>query len=287
MQLPACLMVTGKGGVGKTTVAAALGRRLAAAGRHTLLLEFDPRESLHEALGVDPSGGATVTAAENLDLCHISPHEVVESWLLERSGGGMLARRVLNAPIFRHVVEAAPGLKELTVLRKVLQSARPKGSYDTVILDAPASGHGLSWLDAPGRLAETLEDGPIREEGESIGRALSDPKRFGVWLVTAPSSMATRESIEFSNELRKRTGRGPAQLVINELMPEPPAEAPGVPASFQRWRLERAAEVRGFIELLSGLTEGRNLLLPDLEMGRGTALTEAVTRELAALDSLS
>ena len=287
MQIPACLMVTGKGGVGKTTIAAALGRRLAAAGRHTLLLEFDPRESLHEALGVEPSGGAVVRAAENLDLCHISPQEVVESWLLERSGGGLLAKRVIGTPIFKHVVEAAPGLKELTVLRKVLQSAQPEGKYDTVILDAPASGHGLSWLDAPGRLAETLDDGPIREEVQSIGRVLTDPERFGVWLVTAPSSMATRESIEFSDELRQRTGRGPAQLVINELMPEPPAEAPDVPPAFQRWRLERAAEVRGFIEQLSGVADGQSLLLPDLEMGRGIALTEAVQKELSALEATS
>ena len=125
------IVVTGKGGVGKTTLTAAIGRLLAAAGRKTLLLEIDPRESLQ-------------------------PHAVIESLVREKVPLAPLANRIIGSQVFQQSVAGAPGLKEMAVLGYALRTVlgEYRHSADVVVLDAPATGHGVSMLTAPLHLAE-------------------------------------------------------------------------------------------------------------------------------------
>ena len=106
------VVVTGKGGVGKTTVSAVLGRLLASCGRRALLLEVDPRENLHHMLGVPPSGGEIVVAGPRLRLQNVRPIRVVEELVRERLKIELLVKRVLRSPVFQHFVEAGPGFKD-------------------------------------------------------------------------------------------------------------------------------------------------------------------------------
>src|SRR5579863_1247953 len=148
------LVVTGKGGVGKTAVAASLGRLLADAGRRVLVLEVDPRENVHQMLGVAPSGGAIVPAGPRLWAQNLKPEEVLDAIVRERLRVEFLVRRVLGSPVYTQFSAGAPGLKELGILGHVLRLLRGAAGpgapqLDTVVLDAPATGHGIRLLTAP------------------------------------------------------------------------------------------------------------------------------------------
>jgi len=157
------IVVTGKGGVGKSAIASVLGHSLARRGRRTLLLEVDPRENLHQMLGVAPSGGEILPVAENLYLQNLKPQDVVD-WVVEKQVRiKMLVRRVLKSPIYHRFVEGAPGLTEIAILGHALRLARGDLRHapdlDTVVLDAPATGHGVYLLTAPKLFADAIMEG--------------------------------------------------------------------------------------------------------------------------------
>ncbi len=141
------VVVTGKGGVGKTVVSATLGRSLAAAGRRTLVVEVDPRENVHQMLGVPPSGGAIVQAESRLWVQNLKPRQVLDEIVRERLKLEMVARRVLDSPIYNHFAAGAPGPQGARDAGPCpAPAARPgragSAGLDTVVLDAPATGHG-------------------------------------------------------------------------------------------------------------------------------------------------
>src|ERR1700680_1719383 len=118
------VVVTGKGGVGKTALACALGSSLAAAGKRTLVLEVDPRDNVHQMFGIPPSGGQVVPAAPRLWAQNLKPSEVLDAIVRERLRMRVLARRVLASPIYEHFSAGAPGLKELAILGHALRLVR-------------------------------------------------------------------------------------------------------------------------------------------------------------------
>ena len=158
------LVVTGKGGVGKSTVTAALGAHLANRGRKVLLIEVDPRENLHQLLDTPPSGGEIVEAASNLWLQHLDPRELLDDLVREKLKVGALVRKVLSSPVHLHFTEGAPGLKQTAVFGRALRMVEGHGPKqlrrpDVVILDAPASGHGIAWMAAPQLVSEVISSG--------------------------------------------------------------------------------------------------------------------------------
>ena len=148
------IVVTGKGGVGKSTVSAALGALLANRGRNVLLLEVDPRENLHQLLETPPSGGEIVEAAPRLYVQHLQPRRLLDDLVREKLKVGALVRKVLSSPVHMHFTEGAPGLKETAVFGRAMRLIEGHGPRllrkpDVVVLDAPASGHGVAWMAAP------------------------------------------------------------------------------------------------------------------------------------------
>lgn len=223
------IVVTGKGGVGKTTLAAAIGRLLAARGRQTLLLEVDPRESLHQLLGTEPSGGHVVKAGARLSAQNLQPRHVVEGLVREKVRIGVLARKIIANPVFQHFADGAPGLKEMAVLgyalRTVQKKHRPRA--DVVVLDAPATGHGASMLAAPLLLADAVAGGQLGDMAKELAGFIADPARCGVVLATLAEEMPVQEAIELIELLRLRMGRPPELVVANALYPPFPEAAAG------------------------------------------------------------
>jgi len=225
------VVVTGKGGVGKSVVTAALGRLLSARGRRVLLIEADPRENLHQLLDVSPSGGETVQVGPRLALQHLQPRAILDDLVLEKLKLGILARRVLSSPVHQHFADGAPGLKEAAVFGRILRlldghGLRGTRRPDVVVLDAPATGHGVSWMAAPQLVADVVASGPVGHLAKEIARFIEDRSRCGMVVVTSAEEMPVQEAIELVESLERRLSRRPELVVVNALYP-PVADGSG------------------------------------------------------------
>lgn len=225
--------MTGKGGVGKTTVAAALARALAGRGRRTLLLEADRRESAHELLEASPSGGEIVAVDGDLWLQCLDPERALDRLVAERLGGGLVARRVLASPIYRSFAAGAPGVGPLALLGHALELVSgevPRApTVDCVVLDAPASGHAVGALRAPRLVREAVGAGPVAELAGRVESWLADPRKVAVLVVALAEEMPVTESLELAAALHQETARQPDLLVVNALFPPPERPVPGPP----------------------------------------------------------
>lgn len=284
------IVVTGKGGVGKTSVAALLGSALAAAGRRTLVAEVDPRENLHRMLGVPPSGGEILRAGGKLWVQNLSPQRVIDDLVREQLKFDLISRRVLESPIYQHFTAGAPGLKEMAVLGHALRVLRGEAgqgapAIDTVILDAPATGHGVALLAAPLLVSEAVRSGPIHRMSGEVAALIADPARTGIVAVTLAEEMPVQEVLELAETLRSRVGREPELLVANGLFPPIPAgehEAdPAADPAGHLWRHRRASQERELARLAE-LWPGGRIDLPQLPLAGGPELVAALRRAAEA-----
>lgn len=279
------LVVTGKGGAGKTTLAAVLGRLLAGRGKRVLLLEVEPRESLHQALGTEPSGGGLVAAAPGLWLQNLQPAAVIEELVQSKVPVAYLARKITDSPAFHQFVEGAPGLKETALLGhayRVLKGGR-RPEIDLVVVDAPATGHGMTMLAAPGLLAQAAEGGQLGDMAAELAAYLADASRCGVVLASLAEEMPVQETLELLALLRTRLLLRPDLVVVNGLYPDPGERAGGDPWTDllrARRRLNEAELAR-----LAAAWDGPLLELPLLPMERGPSLVEALAAVFQGADA--
>ncbi len=275
------IVVTGKGGVGKSAVAAALGR-LAAEGRSVLVLEVDPRENVHQLFGAPPSAGDYVGLGPRLYLQNLKPGQVLDQLVVEKLRLARLARRVLESPIYRHFAESAPGLEEMAVLGhalRVLRGLAPKAPpVDLVVLDAPATGHGVSLLAAPLLVAEVIQHGPIGRMTREVADLIGDPGRSGVVVVTLAEEMPATEALELRATLEERLERRPDLLIVNGLYP-PVGRAKGAGAAFELWQRRRRLNEEELARLGRHWPEPR-VEVPLLALERGPELVAALSESL-------
>jgi anion-transporting ArsA/GET3 family ATPase len=283
------LVVTGKGGVGKTIIAGALGRAMADLGRHVLLLEVDPRENLHQAFDVPPSGGEVVRVTPHLSLQNLQPHHVIAALVRQHLHVAVLSRRVIDSPVFQHFVEGAPGLKELAILSHAERVTRVRGrrraaGVDLVVLDAPASGHGLTLLRAPRLVSEVIARGPIGDEARQLAALVAEPEQTGVVVVTLAEEVPVQETMELNAALEAQVGRSANLLVVNALYPPFPdtAIAPGDDGLLMHlWQTRRRVNEEELARL-GAWWPGPRLDLPMLPADRGPALLAALTERVRA-----
>ncbi|MES1242765.1 MAG: ArsA family ATPase [Acidobacteriota bacterium] len=275
------IVVTGKGGVGKTTVAALLGRALSQAGRRTLVVEVDPRENVHQMFGVPPSGGAIETAGSRLWVQNLKPRQVLDEIVRERLKLELITRRVLDSPIYQHFAAGAPGLKEIAILGHAWRLLNGLGGpaapqLDTVVLDAPATGHGVSLLASPLLVTDVIRRGPFAEMAGDLASFVSDAERCGIVVVTQAEEMPVQEAIELRQALREKVRRDPELLVVNGLYP--PAPPPGLEDDDELvslWRRRRKLNEEEMARVSAGW-EGPRADLPLLALERGPALIRAL-----------
>ena len=216
-------MVTGKGGVGKTTVAAALGLVAAGRGMRTIIAEVARRDDVSRALGGE--GIQEEELAPGLHHLSIDPERAMELYLTDQLPAA-LAELLSSSRTFTYLAAATPGMRELLTVGKVWELAQddrraPGGEpYDLVVLDAPATGHGVAILTAPRTFARTARVGRIARQGQTIDAMVSDPARTGVVVVARPEEMPVTETLSLQDALRDEVGLEVGLVVANGVLPQ-------------------------------------------------------------------
>lgn len=268
------VLVTGKGGVGKTTVAAGLAETAARRDGEAILIEFGDAESGRRVLGAS----SKVT------------HEVVEPKdALERAVGRLLGSKML-AKIFignfavRRMLRAAPALRELAMLDAVGQIA-DKAHGRRVVVDMPATGHGLAWLRLPVQMRDLFGSGGLYELSERLVHRLVAPRSCSVVVVTLPERMVLQETLELCGALEHEVGMPPARLVVNRFPSALPPGALEQARALSRGDEERAEAARRLVEVLEARESARMEAIATLQSAPNLGLElKPLLMPLASVD---
>jgi anion-transporting ArsA/GET3 family ATPase len=220
------VFVTGKGGVGKTTVAAALGLKAAQSGKRTIVCEVAEQERLASLFGQGGGEHAERELAPGLFGISIDPEQAKEEWLRYQLRSGTLAGLLGGSRLFQYLTAAAPGLDQLVTVGKIwelaqLQRKAAKAApYDLVIVDAPATGHGLAMLRAPKTFSDVARVGPIHRQAGIIHRFLRNRSSTGLVAVALPEEMPVNETLELGERLGEEMGMAIDRIVVNGVYPE-------------------------------------------------------------------
>jgi anion-transporting ArsA/GET3 family ATPase len=207
------ILVTGKGGVGKTTLAAALGLAAARRGKRVVVCEVAEQHRLSGVFGHE------AVHHESVD-----PERAKQEWLRYQLKSRTLAGVLGGSRLFQYLTAAAPGLTELVTMGKVwdlaqLEPRTAEQKYDLAIVDAPATGHGLAMLQAPSTYAGIAGVGPVGRHAERIDSFVRDASKTGVLTVALPEEMPVNETVEFERALRRELDMAIDAIVVNAVHP--------------------------------------------------------------------
>ncbi|HEX3736479.1 MAG TPA: ArsA family ATPase [Solirubrobacterales bacterium] len=235
------MIVTGKGGVGKTTVSVALGMRAAAEGKRTIVCEVAAQENASRMFEHTTVGFHEVELEENLWSISIDPDESMREYVLLQLKVRAMRDMLFRSRIFNYLAAATPGLKELVTIGKIWELAQldrkvKKGrKYDLVIVDAPATGHGIGFLETPRTFAAIARVGPIHSQAQRLDAFITDQEQTGTAIVALPEEMPVNESAALEHDLREEVGVAVDRVYLNGLYPE----------RFSRAEAERLTEIAG------------------------------------------
>jgi len=207
------VIVAGKGGVGKTTVTAALATTAARAGASVLIVEVEGKSGLASALGVAPLTYEEQPVAERLRARTLTPDEALLEYL-EDHGLRRISRRLMRSGALDVVATAVPGMRDILVLGKVKALEGAKAA-DLIVIDAPAAGHAVQFLLSPRGLLDAVRMGPVRTQAEDVIGLLSDPGRCRVLLVTLPEETPVNELVDTAYALEDRVGVKLGPVIVN------------------------------------------------------------------------
>ncbi|CAN5769486.1 ArsA-related P-loop ATPase [soil metagenome] len=308
------VIVAGKGGVGKTTVSASLALAAARQGLTTLIIEVEGKSGLAAMYGrpgfsydevdlseADPDTGHAAVRARTL-----TPDEALVEYL-ETSGMNRISRRLVSSGALDMVATAVPGIRDILVLGKVKQIERA-AEADLIVLDSPAAGHAISFLQSASGLADAVRLGPINNQAREVLDLLADRERCQVMLVTMPEETPVNELVETAYQLEDRVGVSLGPVVVNGCYPplsgldtDPAAAAEEAGTSLRRgeaealsaaseFRRERMALQREQVDRLADALPLPQLHLPyqfDAELGPAQleVLASALLDGIGALDA--
>jgi len=207
------VIVAGKGGVGKTTVTAALATAAARAGMSVLIVEVEGKSGLSTALGSPPLTYHEQETRPGLRVRTLTPDEALLEYLEDR-GLRRVSKQLVKSGALDVVATAVPGMKDILVLGKVKQLEQ-SGVADLILIDAPAAGHAITFLLSARGLLDAVRVGPVRKQAEDVIELLSDPARCRVMLVTLPEETPVNELIETAFALEDRVGVKLGPVVMN------------------------------------------------------------------------
>ena len=215
------VFVTGKGGVGKTTMAGAIGLLAAREGRRAIIVEVGEQSRIPALFGVRArETGIETQLQAGLASISIDPDRALLEWL-QVIGGRVSARVLASSGTFQYFAAAAPGAKELFAMVKIWQLARGgrRGGYDVVVIDAPATGHALAMLGSPRTFGTIARIGPVAGHTREIQELLEDDAQTAYVAVALGTEMAVTEALELQQGLQSQLRRDLSAVIVNSLLP--------------------------------------------------------------------
>jgi anion-transporting ArsA/GET3 family ATPase len=228
------ILLSGKGGVGRTTVAAALARAAADAGKRVLIAQASAAERLGRLFGrFGPVGTEIVTLAPGIDAVNMTPQSALHQYGLMMLRSELVYRALFENRAVRGFLGAVPGLDAYAMLGKAwwhtTEAAAGRPRYDLVILDGPASGHAILMLRIPGAILQAMPRGPLAGDARAIRALLTDPARAALVIVTLPEELPARETSELAaaarGELQIPLGPVIVNAVPSDALSGPEADA--------------------------------------------------------------
>lgn len=294
------LIILGKGGVGKSTLVAALARRAAAQADRVLALECDERGPLAALLGTNPAF-EPVAVAPHLYTMVLEGRHALEEYLRLVVPSRIVLNAVLASKLYQHFVHGAPGLRELMMLGKLYYEAKPdsrgRARWDRIIVDGPSSGQALSLLRMPEAAHNTFGGSVVGREGLHINELLRDRSRCSIVQVAVPEPLALAETLDTYGEL-SRAGLEVAAILLNRFtaahfgareVRELPAaclkaqvgECAAYVEELATAELHRMARARGALRALTRRVDCPILKLPNLRGAGSKVIVERLAQALA------
>jgi len=252
------VVVSGKGGVGRSTVCAAIALEAARRGKRVLVCELNTKERIPSLLGGEPVGDEIGQVAEGISSVNIRPDVAMREYGLMKLRVRALYRAAFENRVVKGFLQLIPGLPELLMLGKVAfheseQDPRRGGPrWDMVLVDASATGHGIPFLRMPQVVLSVTSTGPMAEDARRIRDLLVDPNRTSLNIVTLPEAMPVNEALELHQQVDELLGIPTGYLFVNRVHPP----------------LFRAPALRAFQALRSGSRGDDPLLRGLLDAGR-------------------
>ncbi len=219
------LFVSGKGGVGKSLVAAGLAHDLAKAGKRVLLAEIGETSYYKDFWNLPSIGHEPVRHPDGFDIALWSGETSLREYVLFYLKMERLYSLFFENKVMRSLVNVAPGLSEIAILGKITSGIRKVGPplpYDTIIVDSFATGHALALLQAPKGMMEAIKFGPMGHHSREMDKAIKDPKLTGYIVVTLLEELPVTESLEFNQTLKTELGVQ-VDVVANKILEMPVA----------------------------------------------------------------
>ena len=242
------VFLTGKGGVGKSTVAAALGVAATRRGKRTIICEVAQQERMSSVFHTQGVGYHETEIAEGLFAFSIDPQRALEEYLQLQIKIKPVYDLMFKNRIFTYFAAATPGLRELVTIGKVWELAQldrrvKRGAkYDLVIVDAPATGHGIGFLRTPNTFSDIARVGPIKRQADAISAFITDTALTSVCAVAWPEEMPVNETLDLRRSLRRELDIDLDEIFMNGLYPELFSDAE---AETVQERLERDEAANG------------------------------------------
>jgi anion-transporting ArsA/GET3 family ATPase len=213
------VFITGKGGVGKTSIASALGLLAAQRGKRTLVCEVDAKGNLADFFEAGPTAYEPRELVPGMFAMSMETEESLKEYLSLQLKVPLIARVGPLAKSFDFLATAAPGVKEILTVGKLLWEVRAR-NYDLVVVDAPATGHVVGQLAAPQAIRELVKVGMVRDQTDWMVEMLSDPAVTAAVIVSAPEEMPVSETIELVGRIERETTVELAAIIVNKVLPE-------------------------------------------------------------------